>query len=125
LVGFICPFVPSLHILFSSSSFDFFGNTKEPGLISAIDYAAPEVLAGHPYAGPAQDVWALGILLYTILYKENPFYSIDEIMDHDLRVPYVVSEESIALVKMILERDVEKRWGIEEVLGCGWLRDEG
>ncbi len=46
-------------------------------------------------------------------------------MDHDLRVPYVVSEESIALVKMILERDVEKRWGIEEVLGCRWLRDEG
>lgn len=46
-------------------------------------------------------------------------------MDHDLRVPFVVSEESIALVKMMLERDVGKRWGIEEVLRCEWLRDGG
>ena len=40
------------------------------------DYAAPEVLQGKAYGGKEQDVWALGILLYTIVYKENPFYNI-------------------------------------------------
>lgn len=88
------------------------------------DYAAPEVLAGKSYMGPGQDVWALGILLYTILYKENPFYSVDEIMDHDLRVPHVVSEGSIELVRRMLDRDVDKRIGIGEVTGHTWVRGQ-
>lgn len=90
--------------------------------VGTIDYAAPEVLAGKPYRGKEQDVWALGILLYTIIYKENPFYSIDEIMDHDLRVPWVMSEESIDLVRLMLDRDVEKRITIGGVLEHAWCR---
>lgn len=84
------------------------------------DYAAPEVLAGKPYRGKEQDVWALGILLYTIIYKENPFYSIDEIMDRDLRVPYIMSEDSIELIRMMLDRDVGSRITIERVLEHPW-----
>ena len=84
------------------------------------DYAAPEVLAGASYRGKEQDVWALGILLYTILYKENPFYSIDEIMDHDLRVPYVMSEDCLDLIRKMLDRDVERRIGIQDVLEHPW-----
>ena len=41
-----------------------------------VDYAAPEVLSGKSYRGKEQDVWALGVLLYTIIYKENPFYNV-------------------------------------------------
>ncbi|KAI9837960.1 MAG: hypothetical protein M1819_006114 [Sarea resinae] len=91
--------------------------------VGTIDYAAPEVLAGKSYRGKEQDVWALGILLYTIIYKENPFYSIDEIMDHDLRVPYVMSEESIDLVRCMLDRDVGRRLTIEKVLEHPWCLD--
>ncbi|KAH7382244.1 hypothetical protein BKA66DRAFT_570538 [Pyrenochaeta sp. MPI-SDFR-AT-0127] len=90
--------------------------------VGTIDYAAPEVLAGKAYRGKEQDVWALGILLYTIIYKENPFYSIDEIMDHDLRVPWVMSEESIDLVRLMLDRDVEKRITISQVLEHAWCK---
>ncbi|KAI9672708.1 MAG: hypothetical protein M1831_000143 [Alyxoria varia] len=113
--------------------------------VGTIDYAAPEILTPpspspstsssnptHAYAGPAQDIWALGILLYTILYKENPFYSIDEIIDRDLRIPEppplgngpIVSAEAIALVRRMLDRDVERRVGIGEVLGDGWCRGD-
>ncbi|CAI6333864.1 unnamed protein product [Periconia digitata] len=90
--------------------------------VGTIDYAAPEVLAGESYRGKEQDVWALGILLYTIVYKENPFYSIDEIMDHDLRVPYIMSEESIKLIRLMLDRDVEKRITISQVLDHPWCQ---
>ncbi|KAJ1569923.1 hypothetical protein HK096_010000 [Nowakowskiella sp. JEL0078] len=57
-----------------------------------LDYCSPEVLTGHKYDGRPQDVWALGILLYTMIYKENPFYNIDEIISGDLRVPFNLSE---------------------------------
>ena len=83
------------------------------------------MLAGNPYRGKEQDVWALGILLYTIIYKENPFYSIDEIMDHDLRVPYVMSEASIDLVRRMLNRDVDHRISIGEVLEHRWCKGAG
>jgi protein-serine/threonine kinase len=77
-------------------------------------------LAGKPYRGKEQDVWALGILLYTIVYKENPFYSIDEIMDRELRVPYVMSEDSIDLIRAMLDRDLDSRITIEKVLEHPW-----
>ncbi|KAI0128831.1 hypothetical protein BJ170DRAFT_623095 [Xylariales sp. AK1849] len=92
--------------------------------VGTIDYAAPEVLAGKPYGGKEQDVWALGILLYTIIYKENPFYSIDEIMDRDLRVPYTISDESIDLIRSMLDRDVSKRYDISQVLDHPWCQVE-
>ncbi|KAI9698290.1 MAG: hypothetical protein M1820_007560 [Bogoriella megaspora] len=92
--------------------------------VGTIDYAAPEVLAGGSYTGPPQDLWALGILLYTIVYKENPFYSIDEIMDHDLRVPYILSEDCIDLIRLMLNRDVEQRIVIEDVLKHAWCTSE-
>ncbi|KAI1818742.1 Pkinase-domain-containing protein [Poronia punctata] len=92
--------------------------------VGTIDYAAPEVLAGQPYGGKEQDVWALGILLYTIIYKENPFYSIDEIMDRDLRVPYTISEESINLIRCMLNRDVSQRYDIDQVLQHPWCQTE-
>ncbi|KAH7162593.1 hypothetical protein B0J13DRAFT_580182 [Dactylonectria estremocensis] len=90
--------------------------------VGTIDYAAPEVLAGKPYGGTEQDVWALGILLYTIVYKENPFYSIDEIMDRDLRIPFILSEESIDLIRCMLNRDVTKRFDINQVLDHPWCK---
>ncbi|EEH45298.2 CAMK/CAMKL/PASK protein kinase [Paracoccidioides brasiliensis Pb18] len=91
--------------------------------VGTIDYAAPEVLQGKSYCGKEQDVWALGILLYTIVYKENPFYNVDEILDHPLRVPYLpFSEDCIDLVRKMLDRDVERRLTIEEVIQHPWMR---
>lgn len=89
------------------------------------DYAAPEVLQGRPYRGKEQDVWALGILLYTIVYKENPFYSIDEIMDRELRIPWILSEQNIDLIKSMLERDVDQRLTITQVMEHPWCQIEG
>lgn len=89
--------------------------------VGTIDYASPEVLRGEKYEGKPQDIWALGILLYTMIYKENPFYNVDEIMEGDLRVPFVVSEQLISLIRSILVRDLEKRPTITDIAENPWL----
>lgn len=89
--------------------------------MGTLDYAAPEVLSGKPYDGRPQDVWALGILLYTIIYKENPFYSVDEIMEGELRVPFVPSKECLDLISMILNRDVRARPSIDDICAHPWI----
>ncbi|GFG21505.1 serine/threonine-protein kinase ppk6 [Aspergillus udagawae] len=92
--------------------------------VGTIDYAAPEVLQGKSYRGKEQDIWALGILLYTIVYKENPFYNIDEILDHPLRIPFLpFSEECIDLIRKMLDRDVDNRLTITEVMEHPWMLD--
>ena len=44
------------------------------------------------YSGPELEVWALGVTLYTLVYGENPFCDIDEIMERNLRPPYDYSK---------------------------------
>lgn len=92
--------------------------------LTSPDYAAPEVLQGKSYRGKEQDIWALGILLYTIVYKENPFYNVDEILDHPLRVPFLpFSEDCIDLIRRMLDRDVDNRLTITEVMEHPWMTD--
>jgi protein-serine/threonine kinase len=60
-------------------------------------------------------------------YRENPFYNIDEILDHPLRVPFIPfsgSEQCIDLIRKMLDRDVDERITIEGVLKHDWLLQE-
>ncbi|KAI9264789.1 kinase-like domain-containing protein [Sporodiniella umbellata] len=97
------------------------GDRKYDNFVGTLDYAAPEVLKGNTYSGKPQDVWALGILLFTLIYRENPFYDIDEIMTRELRIPFVMSKDSVGLIRQMLERDIEKRIDIHKVIAHSWL----
>ncbi|GAV53734.1 hypothetical protein ZYGR_0AK02360 [Zygosaccharomyces rouxii] len=90
--------------------------------VGTIDYAAPEVLSGEPFDGKPQDIWAIGVLLYTIIFKENPFYNIDEILEVNLKFHGTkgVSEECINLIKMILNKNPSQRPTIDEVYNNEW-----
>ncbi|EEP77150.1 predicted protein [Uncinocarpus reesii 1704] len=90
--------------------------------VGTIDYAAPEVLQGRSYRGKEQDVWALGILLYTVIYKENPFYNVNEIMDHPLRIPFLpFTDDCIDLIRGMLNRNVDERLTITQVMEHPWM----
>ncbi|ODM90143.1 Serine/threonine-protein kinase 40 [Orchesella cincta] len=37
-------------------------------------YISPDVIIGKPYLGKPSDMWALGVVLYTMVYGQFPFY---------------------------------------------------
>jgi protein-serine/threonine kinase len=44
-------------------------------------------------------------------------------MDRDLRVPYVMSDDSIDLIRGMLNRDVDARLDIQGVLDHAWFQE--
>lgn len=49
----------------------------------------------------------------------------DEILDHPLRVPFLpFSEECLDLIRKMLDRDVDRRITIEDVMADVWLCEE-
>ena len=43
------------------------------------------------YEGPELEMWSLGVLLYTLLFSENPFCGVEEILDAKLKPPFPLS----------------------------------
>ncbi|ORY52211.1 kinase-like protein [Neocallimastix californiae] len=86
-------------------------------------YAAPEVLSGQKYDGPPQDIWSLGILLYTMIYGSNPFRTLDQIITSEVKFPVIVSSGSHDLMCRMLNRDYKKRPTIDEVINHPWFGD--
>lgn len=56
-------------------------------------------------------------------FLANIVIQIDEIMDRELRIPFVMSEVSLDLIRLMLDRDVEQRPTIEQVLAHPWFVD--
>ncbi|ORX84169.1 kinase-like protein [Anaeromyces robustus] len=44
-------------------------------------FASPEIVKKKAYRGPEAEIWSLGVLLFTIVFGENPFQNKDEIME--------------------------------------------
>lgn len=80
--------------------------------VGTVDYAAPEILQGDPYEGRAQDNWALGILLYTIMFAETPFRSPQEIMSAELPADMICLGKP--LIEKLLMKNPEQRMSAAE-----------
>ncbi|KPP70564.1 hypothetical protein Z043_110594, partial [Scleropages formosus] len=76
---------------------DFGSATRmEPGKLfqvfcGTLEYCSPEVLNGKPYEGPELEMWSLGVLLYTLLFSEVPFFDVEETLKAQLHPPFSVS----------------------------------
>ncbi|KAJ3014468.1 hypothetical protein HKX48_005127 [Thoreauomyces humboldtii] len=103
-----------------SSTSVFYGTRK---------FASPEAVAGVAYRPEAQEVWALGTLLFVLLFKIDPFKNDDEIADLEVadcisqlqsggkgenRVE--VSNDTVDLLRGLLEKDWGARLRVGEIL---------
>lgn len=90
-------------------------------------YAAPEIIAGTNYRGDVADVWSLGVLLYALLCGSLPFDDENiaamyaKIQNGVYQIPPWLSQESIALLRLMLQVDPTKRIRIDDLLKHRWL----
>lgn len=93
-------------------------------------YMAPEILAKPCRFGLPSDVWALGVMLYTMAYGCTAFDSktldilYHRIRTHDLRFPKTkqVTKLLVELIKGILNPDPIYRLHIKQVMMHEWLK---
>ena len=94
-------------------------------------YAAPELWMGEPYHGATVDVWALGIILYALIfasfpyddyYQTNQFALARYVVHHDIDIPDVMISKNLQrLLRDMLSRDVASRIPIDEIRKRTWI----
>lgn len=91
-------------------------------------FASPEALQHKSYKLQSQEVWALGSLLYVLLFKMDPFVSDDEILHLDIEKrirklmngsrnvsPIPISEEACELIISMLDKDPARRPFVSDI----------
>jgi len=80
-------------------------------------YISPDVLSGKPYLGKPSDMWALGVVLFTMLYGQFPFYDsvpqglFAKIKSAEYSIPEDgrVSEDTKTIIRKLLVTDPSRR----------------
>jgi 5'-AMP-activated protein kinase catalytic alpha subunit len=92
------------------------------------NYAAPEVISGHLYAGPEVDVWSCGVILYALLCGSLPFDDesipnlFKKIKSGMYSLPTHLSQLAKNLIPRMLEVDPMKRITIPEIRLHPWFQ---
>mmetsp|Transcript_204 Transcript_204/g.531 ORF Transcript_204/g.531 Transcript_204/m.531 type:complete len:173 (-) Transcript_204:259-777(-) len=97
----------------------------------SLDYAAPEVVRYEPNTGTAVDIWAAGVMLYSMLATKFPFFgrTMGDLRHAIMRAapsydgPHweSKSDEARDIVQSMLTADADERPSAKELLSHPWL----
>ena len=94
--------------------------------IGTFEYVAPELLCAEEYDFPI-DIWAIGVVTYTLLTKKSPFrgpgdhITAANVKDVKLIYPNYLSDQALDFLKGILKRNPEERMKITDLLVHPWM----
>lgn len=90
-------------------------------------YAAPELFQGIEYNGFKTDIWALGVIIYTITTASLPFDGANvnsirvKVESANFRIPPYMSVSCTILVKQCITIDPVKRSNIYDIMKNRWI----
>ena len=97
-----------------------------------VAFSAPEIFTQKFYDEKV-DIWSAGIVLYMMLSGDQPFYSeqvanlvqklTTENPSFESEAFYLVSEDAINLIKIMLTKDPDLRPSAEDCLDLDWFHD--
>lgn len=95
----------------------------------ALPYAAPEIVSRRLYTGEPVDVWALGVILYAMLYSVFPFDAEPEdalreqILHDEPTLPDDEDSEEVSLLQRMLCKDGALRASVAEIRHSRFLTE--
>ena len=90
-------------------------------------YVAPEIIARKPYDARASDVFALGVILYCLLFGLFPFDNLEiGAKVGDLELVFAenskVSGGARSLLTSMLRKNPKKRITVEKIMEHPWIK---
>lgn len=89
-------------------------------VVGTYEYLAPESITRNEF-GKESDWWALGILIYEMVFKTTPFFSVNKerilskITNTNIIFPGHVDNNIISLIRGLTVKDPAQRWGFNEI----------
>ena len=66
-------------------------------------------------------MWTMGILLYVMIFNENPFYGVEETLQCQIKPPFVVSPPCLQLIKKLLAKNPKDRMDLRTLQDNQWV----
>jgi len=108
-----------------------FDGERKRTICGTPNYIAPEVLGGKGHSYEI-DVWALGVIIYTMIIGKPPFETNDvkttyrRIKNNNYNFPDNIEISDLAknVIKKVLTSDPHKRPTTDEILEDPWIQNE-
>lgn len=92
-------------------------------------YQSPEVLQDMAFDAQKADMWALGVTLYGMMFAHLPWTRrsrneiIEQIKECQFFIPLSVSDLCKEVLNGLMNKNVDERWTIDQLMQCEWLQN--
>lgn len=107
------------------SAMQVYGDVEDvisPRFCGTVKYCPPEAVTNEKFRAMPGEIWAMGVLLYTVLHGGNPFYDVQEILHSRLEFDEHLSPFVQDVLCGLLNRDARRRYSLRDIERHEWVK---